>query len=61
MLLGTLCLLCGDGAEYALQPSVHLTHPGGGGCRQRVQKHGHHSHVLAGHGEGGELPLCPFH
>jgi hypothetical protein len=61
MLPGTLCLLRGNGAEDALQPSVHLTHPVGGGWRQRVQKHGHHSHVLAGHGEGGELPLRPFH
>jgi hypothetical protein len=61
MLQGTLCLLCSSGAENALQPLVHLTHLVGGGCGQRVQKCGHHGHVLAGLGEGGELLHRSFH
>jgi hypothetical protein len=61
MLQGTLRLLRGGGAEDALQLSVHLTHPIGGGCRQRVQNHGRCGHVLAGLLEGGELLLRPFH
>jgi hypothetical protein len=61
MLQGTLRLLHSSGVEDALQPLIHLTHTIGGGCRQRVQKCSHRGHVLADLGEGGKLPLCPFH
>jgi hypothetical protein len=57
MLKGALCLLRGSGSEDVLQLLVHLAHPISGGCEQCVQKCAHHDHVLAGPGEGGELPL----
>jgi hypothetical protein len=61
MLQGTLHLMRGGSAKVALQPLVHLTHPVGGGCGQCVKKCGCRSHILAGLGEGGELPLCSFY
>jgi hypothetical protein len=61
MLYGPLRLLRGGSTEDALQPLVHVAHLVIGGCGQRVQKHGHHRHVLFGPGEGGELPLHPLH
>jgi hypothetical protein len=57
MLQGALHLLCGSGSEDALKLLVYLAHPIDGGCGQHVQMCGHHGHILASPGEGGELPL----
>jgi hypothetical protein len=46
----------GSGTEDVLQPLVYLIHPISGGYGQCVQKCGCHGYVLAGVGEGGELP-----
>jgi hypothetical protein len=54
-------MLCGSGIKDAFQPPVHHAHPISGGCGQCVQKRGRRGHILASLGEGGELPLCPFH
>jgi hypothetical protein len=61
MLWGTLHLLHGGSGEDALQTLVHLTNRIGGGCGQRVPKHGRRGRIFTSLGEGGELPLHPFH
>jgi hypothetical protein len=62
VLYGTLHLLCGSSAEDVLQLLIHLGHPVGRGCGQRIHEHGP--------SEGGKLqllmvghhgPLCPEH
>jgi hypothetical protein len=58
MLQGVLCLLHGGGSEVVLLLLVHLAQSISGACRQHIQKHGCRGYVLAGPGEGGDLPLC---
>jgi hypothetical protein len=57
---GILCLRHGGGKEDAFQSLVHLAHPIGGGCQQRVQECSRCGLILGGPSEGGELPLCLF-
>jgi hypothetical protein len=54
---GTLRLWHGGGTANAFQPLVHLAHPIGGGCRQRIQECDRCSHILASPGEGRKLVL----
>jgi hypothetical protein len=54
-------MLRGGGTEDALLSLVHIAHPIGGGCEQRVQMRVRHGHILVGSGEGEELPLHLLH